>query len=571
MRCKICSLSDTQWEEGDLDEHLLATHRDEQPAIRAVYADRYERLFEDGEPVSEPDAAADGATEPAADSAGTGDPGDAPTAPPAESGPGSAPDATPPTDADPPTDASPPTDVESDVDFEDSYGKKWFMIGVGGAGNNILDAVLLRRDTLRRNNENRALIWEGGLAGYGILNTNIAELEQTYYAQEERGYSRQQLMMNAIIGQGAHGYQGMGRRWDHGKQVMERDFEDGRNPFRERWDMDPQTIQDAQAIMFVHSVTKGTGCGSTPVLARKIREEVLNNDYVISKALLSSVVIPSEGGNDGMSGGKARVNGVVGLARMSAAVDAIVPFDNERLEAAGADITPRIDGLQEYNPPHYADLNRPLVAFLEAFTMSSTPQFVKQDASMSIHGDVFDVADSFRPVEDKYPLDLDADHRPAVILAPVLGRARGETINRSQLETLISNALYQNRLAKFDPETAWGGTFLLYGPERKMDEVSRLVSDGVARDILASEDFLDAANQPGTESVDIHVEQLVTPDLDDVYLWGTLWNPRMPSLERMYDHAKNIKEGNSQQAENLREIWEYVEPLFSCLGRENMA
>lgn len=534
MRCKICSLSERQWEENDLDRHLLSAHQDEQPAIQAVYADRYEQLFENAEPTA---------------------------------GSGSA-------SSDPDEEAKKDAEEEAaegiNIDLDDSYGKKWFIIGVGGAGNNIVDAVLMRRDTLRRNNERRSLIWEGGLAGYGILNTNIAELEQTYYAQKECGYSRQELMMNAIIGQGAHGYQGMGRRWDHGKKVMESDFKDGHNPFRERWDMDPQEIQDAQAIMFIHSVTKGTGCGSTPVLAQNLREKVLNDDYVISKAILSSVVIPSEG-NGGNAGGKARVNGVVGLARISAAVDAIIPFDNERLDAVGTDIKPQIEGLREYNPPHYADLNRPLVAFLEAFTMSSTPKFVKQDTSMSIHGDVFDVADSFRPVEDKYPLDLDAEQRPAVILAPVLGRARGKTINRPQLETLVSNAFYQNRLAKFDPESAWGGTFLLYGPESKMENVSKLISDGVARDILASEDFLNAGHQPGSESVDVHVEQLVTPDLNDVYLWGTLWNPRMPSLERMYEHAKQIKEGNSQQAENLREVWQYVDPLFSCLGRKNMA
>lgn len=529
MRCKICSLPQDQWGEETLDEHIVGSHADEEPAIRAVYSDRYDGLFEE--------RTNDGGTE-------EQDEDDAETR---------------------------PRESEAMSINDGTYGKKWFLIGVGGAGNNIVDAVLMRRDTLREKNDDRMLIWKGGLAGYGILNTNIAELEQTYYAQEDKGYSREELLMNTIIGQGAHGYQGMGRRWDHGKKVMESDFEDGGNPFRERWDMNPQQLQDAQALMFVHSVTKGTGCGSTPVLAQRIREQVLNNDFVISKALLSSVVIPSGGRNGSNVGGKARVNGVVGLARMSQAVDAIIPFDNERLEAVGADVKPQIDGLEKYNPPHYADLNKPLVAFLEAFTMSSTPQFVEQDASMSIHGDVFDVADSFRPVEDKYPLDLDGDVRPAVILAPVLGRARGDRMSMSQLETLVSNALYQNRLAKFDPESAWGGTFLLYGPKSKMERINEHVASGAFREMLASEDFLDTSYQPGTESVDIHVEQLVTPALDDVYLWGTLWNPRMPSLEQMYEHAAEIKEGNSQQAENLRDVWDYVNPLFSCLGRKNMA
>jgi hypothetical protein len=46
----------------------------------------------------------------------------------------------------------------------------------------------------------------------------------------------------------------------------------------------------------------------------------------------------------------------------------------------------------------------------------------------------------------------------------------------------------------------------------------------------------------------------------------------MPSIEAMYDHALTLKqEGNSQQAENVREVWDEVEALFSCLGRDQMA
>lgn len=531
MRCKICRKPEEDWEEGDLDDHLRAAHVDEPAAVRTVYSDRYERVFGDGA-ADLGGGAADG--DPAGDGADTPD--------------------------------------GLDNEFDDTYGKKWFVIGVGGAGNNIVDSILMRRETLRERNDPRARIWEGGLAGYGILNTNIAELEQTYYTQEVKGYSRTDLLSNAIIGQGVHNYQGMGRRWDHGKKVMEADFEDGNNPFQTRWDMSPQQLRDAQAIMFIHSVTKGTGCGATPVLAEKTRELLHDDDFVISKAFLSSVVLPQQNSPEMEYGGKATINGVVGLAQLSSAVNAIIPFDNGRLDSVEKDIRPDVDNIEQYIPGHYAHLNKPLIAFLEAFTMSSTPQFVEREATMSIHGDVFDVADSFRPVEDKYPLDRNAKHRPAVILAPILGRARGEQVSESMLETLASSAFYQNKLAKFNPQTAWGGTFLLYGPEEKMQKVSNFVSDGTFQSIIGNEDFLHTADKPGVESIDIHVEQLVTPALDDLYLWGTLWNPEMPSLNQMYEHAREIKEhAGSAQGQNLREIWDQVDPLFSCLGRENMA
>ncbi|NHN57463.1 MULTISPECIES: cell division protein FtsZ [Halorussus] len=536
-KCRICFQTETEWAEDSLDEHLLGAHAGDETSVRAVYSDRYDQLFEDGEPVD------------------VGGNGEEPVAP---------------DDADEPDDG-PGDQFGSSVDddlLDSAYGKKWYMIGVGGAGNNIMDAILLRKDTLERNNEDRALVWRGGLAGYGMLNTNIAELEQTYYAQELKEYSRNDLLPNAIIGFGKHDYSGMGRRWDNGEKVVRADFEEG-NPFRDRWDMDPQDIGDAQAIMFVHSVTKGTGCGSTPALAEQIRENVLSDDYVIDKAMLSSVVIPSA---EDKFGGRARTNGAVGLARISQTADAIIPFNNERLQDVQGDVKPRIDGIERYNPPQYTELNKPLVAYLEAFTMSSTPQIVDQDATMSIQGEVFDVSDSFRPVEDKYPLDLDREYTPAVVLAPVLGRSRDAQLDESGLEILVRNALFHNKLSDFDPTTAWGGTFLVYGPEEKMEHVSPYVNDNTLRRIIGGDEFLNVDDTSGAESIDIHISQMVIPYLDDVYLWGALWNPRMPSLEAMYDHAQQLKEeGNSRQAESLRDVWHLVDPLFSCLGRENMA
>lgn len=539
--CKICMQRSDKWAGGSLVEHLARAHADEPASVEQVYPDRKEAAL-----------------------SGNG---------PADDGPDDSDD---PTDTDEfgraETPAPAGTETPSDDLMDSAYGKKWFLIGVGGAGNNILDAVLLRRATLEENNERRARIWQGGLAGYGLLNTNVSELEQTYYAQEEKGYSRNDILPNCIIGFGEHDYAGAGYRWDKGRDLAEVDFADGADPFRERWDLKGERIQDSQAVMFIHSVTKGTGCGATPVLAEKLREKVLDDGFIVSKPMFSSVVIPSKGTQYSEFGGRAKVNGVVGLARTSRAVDAIIPFDNKRLEDVGADISPRIDRLEEYNPPQYVEVNKPLVAFLEAFTMSSVPQFLNRDATMSIKGDVFDPADSFRPVQDKYQRDPDREFSPAVVLAPVLGRSRANTFDESKLELLVRNALFQNKLAEFDPTTAWGGTFLVYGPEGKMEDVSELIGDGTLASIIGDEQFLDAGRSTGIESVDIHVKQLVTPYLDDVYLWGTLWNPEMPSIEEMYDHALTLKqEGNSEQAENVREVWDEVEALFSCLGRENMA
>lgn len=528
QKCRICNRTAAEWQADSIVQHLKRQHGDHERSVRAMYSEHYDDVFGDGSVDEDAEEEDEEEDEP-------------------ESGPGGSLGGT-------------------GDEFEDTYGKKWFIIGVGGAGNNIVDALLMRRDTLLRNNEDRAQIWQRGLAGYGVLNTNIFELESTYYAQEEKDYTRNDLLSNAIIGFDEHDYTGMGRRWDAGKRVMEADFTDGKNPFRDRWDMKAQNLRDAQGIIFVHSVTKGTGCGATPVLAEHIRDDVLTGDFTIEKPMLSATVLPSRSRE---FGGREKANGVVGMGRMSRAVDAIIPFDNSCLQDVSSDIHPRIEDVEAYNP-QYAELNRPLVAFLEAFTMSSTPQG-SGDRSMSIQSEGFDVADSIRPVEDKYQVDLDRDYNPAVVLAPVLGRARDAEIDRTALEILTRNALFHNKLADFDPRTAWGGSFLLYGPEDKMERVSQLVNDGTVHEILRDEEFLDAENTSGVGAVDTPVYRMTVPYLDDVYLWGTLWNPKMPSLEEMYDHAQEVKEGNSTQAENLRSVWDHVEPLFSCLGRENMA
>ncbi|SFR45686.1 Tubulin/FtsZ family, GTPase domain [Halogeometricum rufum] len=535
-RCKICYRTAAEWETNTLDEHLANAHRDDPMSVKAVYAEAHDRLFDD-----------DGVVD--AD-VGGGDDDEAQTD----------------------EEADETADERTAPDLADTtYGKKWYVIGVGGAGNNIVDAILLRRRTLDERDADRAYIWQGGLAGYGMLNTNISELEQTYYASEVKQYVRNDLLSNTLIGMGGHDGTGMGYRWDTGAKVVEYDFEGEKNAFRDRWDLRPQEIRDSQAVMFVHSVTKGTGCGSTPVLAEKLREHVLPDDTIVGKPVLSSVVLPSQGSELSRQGGRPKTNGVVGLARLSQAVDAVIPFTNDRLERAEGDIHPEIADLTKYNPPQYASLNRPLVAYLEAFTLTSTPQLLSQEHDIRAKGDVFDVSDSFRPAQDKYPASIPLDETPAVVLAPVLGRLRGSEMTESSLDLLVRNTLLQNKLADFDPSTAWGGQFLVYGPDSKMERIRRHVTDGTMQEILNREEFLDGANTDSVETVDVQINQLSVPYLDDVYLWGALWNPEMPALESMYEHARDIKEGGSRQGESLREVWPHVESLFDCLGRENMA
>lgn len=450
--------------------------------------------------------------------------------------------------------------------------KKWLFIGVGGAGNHILDAILLRRDTLIEQNKLLAEVWQGGIADYVNLNTNRSEVYDTYYAQQDKEFSLEGLVTNCMIGHNQHAYSGAGRDWKRGRELIQHDFEGEQNAFVERWDIDRQSLGGAQAVMLIHSVTKGTGCGATPVLAKNLREMLESSGPAEhgtgSKPILSSVVLPSKD----EFGGSEMIRGVIGMARLSEVVDGILPFDNAQLEQIRSDLAVNIKDqwLNTYNPTKYQEINRVLVSFFEGFTMSSTPISYDPSATARISGDMFDVPDSIRPAIQKYPVDDDLSYDPAVVMVPVLGR-HDNPKDAHALDTLVRSTLLQGQFIEFDPSTAWGGTFMIYGPEQKMSDLLPLLRDNELKRILGSSDFLDRGAVSSGESVDVYVDQLVVPQADAVHLWGVIWNPRMPTLEQMYERAEElVSNSNSRQAQALEGVWDYVQSVFGYLGRENM-
>lgn len=594
-RCKICTNEIT---EQGLREHLRRNHAEHASSVERAYPELYDELFENGRLCPEPEPSQPADTTPReqeprpGSGAQRGQTSRSPRAGDDTASPQERETRQPRTHTGQTTDGREPSrqsggsaerrpadDSRADDQqrntgnrIDRGTSKKWLIIGIGGAGNHILDAILMRRDTLAEQNRMLSDVWEGGIADYLNLNTNRSEVYETYYAQRDKEYTPESLVTNCMIGHSQHAYSGAGRDWERGRNFMEHDFEGEQNAFVERWDVDRQSLGGAQAVMLVHSVTKGTGCGATPVLAENLREMLESSGPdgrgAGVKPILSSVVLPSQD----EFGGSEMVRGVIGMARLSKAVDGVLPFDNAQLEQIRTDLAVDIDEqwLGTYNPPKYEDINRLLVSFFEGFTMSSTPISYDASATKRISGDVFDVPDSIRPAVQKYPADTDLDYDPAVVMVPVLGRHDSPT-DENDLDTLVRSTLLQGQFIEFEPDTAWGGTFMVYGPEEKMEELSPLLMDNDLKSILGGEDFFDRGSTGPGESVDVYVDQLVVPQVDSVHLWGLVWNPRLPTLEQMYEHAEQlVSNSNSRQAQALDDIWNYVEPVFGHLGRENM-
>lgn len=450
--------------------------------------------------------------------------------------------------------------------------KRWAIIGVGGAGNHLLDTILMRRDALREQGDPLADLWENAVADYLNINTNRSEVYGTYYAQMDKEYTAESLISNCMIGYNQHAYSGAGRDWEFGRDLMQHDFSGEQNPVVERWDIDRQSVRGAQAIMLIHSVSKGTGCGAAPVLAENLREMIdslgPSNHTTGVKPILSSVIIPRE--NRFKQGEMAR--GVLGIARLSKAVDGILLFDNEQLERMRGDLAVELNkqAVDQYTPLEYQSINRLFVSFLEKFTMPSMSVSTDSSSTYTSSSELIDVPDSIRPVIPKYPVSDEREFNPAVVMVPAIGRHDGPS-NRDELDTLVRLTLLQGQCVEFEPGTAWGGTFITYGPEEKMNALSPLLRDGQLHSIIGDSDFLDVESSDTGKPIDIYINQIVIPHVDSVHLCGIIWNPHLPTLERMHTHAESLmSNSNSRQAKALEDIQESVESIFGYLGRENM-
>lgn len=448
----------------------------------------------------------------------------------------------------------------SSTDEESTMGNKWYLIGVGGAGNRIVDTILMRRASLNNTQKPLAGVWSQALAGFGLLNANLGDMMNTYYYEEMNNMSENELLKRCVIGKNHddNDFTGCGQNWDLGREFIEKDFEDGSNPMSPngRWDIVMDQLGRSQAAMICHSVTGGTGCGSAPVLAREIKD----SDNIKRKSVFGTVVIPSDE-EDG-DGPLVHMNGCVGTARMAKYSDALMIFENDALESLNPELD-EMEGVKRY--PHYKDMNNALMRYFEIFSMASID-------GNEIEGEDFDINDSLEPInwrrpanKDYYSDSDDEFDEPANILAPIIARSRAESLNKTTMQTLAHNALQENLLADFDPTTAWGGTFVFYGPKEKL---SGNVNKKEFQNFVLRE-YLD--QDPDESSlVEINTSVINVNSLDSIYLWGFLWNPKVESLEDMLQTAEQYRDTNIRGAEPVQERWNVVEGLFDLLGRENM-
>ncbi|WP_121823286.1 FtsZ/tubulin family protein [Halostella salina] len=413
-------------------------------------------------------------------------------------------------------------------------GNKWYLIGVGGAGSGVVDATLLRRESLDDRSP-RTDLWDGAIQGQTLLDTNQEELGSTYYIKRDSNHP-----MDHVIGQDGDG---AGESPFVGRTQMWQEISSG--SIFERFNIEREALESAQALLLVHSIAKGTGTGATGLITQLLHQIKYASDdedeihgtpnFNLDKPILTTSILPDpDDDSDEVWNDENKVNSLFGLGTLGRFSDLAILFDNNRLKQTDENLIRFDIGYNRLqNNPDLSvstsaglqEANKALIHYLEVMSMTSNPEY---DAPRSPRG--LDVPDLINPPKTNYPISQ-LDFLPAVIGAPVLYSKRGRFPNRNK--KFIRRALNLGQLIDFDPGSAWGGAFIFYGSKNIMDQYEREMQAGIETTIkeVLREDF-DA--EGSLSDMEINVDHTHVPEesRDRLYLWGLMWNPKMPRLEQ---------------------------------------
>lgn len=445
--------------------------------------------------------------------------------------------------------------------------KKWFIFAVGGCGNNLLDAIYMRKSTLGQEKDPREVIWEGGIEGIVNTNTNNKEIRRSYYVHEISDQPPERYANNfAFPGDGA------GVDESLGDELAEDGFQDG---IVRDWDVQPGR---ADAIMLLHSAVKGTGSGATPRIARQLDVDLRKNkDTAEYFPIYSCVVLPEriEGmrgdyeydneEDEILAGNRFVENTTVSLARLAGKIEVIIPFQNQNLKPAtdsdrGIPTLPQAN-LGDHSPVNFQEHyehNQTLVSFIETLTMTAVPED-ETKAGYEIEGaGSFDVIDPYQPARSLNPNDYEENERPALVFAPAHARTAREKFETQATIKQLLNNLVTNKLATFDHTTAWGCSIMFYGSEAGINSLSSKA--GYIKTEITR--MCDGARS-GFRDFNVVDYYLTIPEMDGVRVWAGFWNPEM----QLINDCKTFVDNRADDKSRVSEFEEEFNRLCNNLGR----
>lgn len=424
-----------------------------------------------------------------------------------------------------------------------------FVLGIGGCGVRLVDAIFLRREGEPRASFTPAERWDRIATGYAAIDSDLANLASTRYAAEWVDDDPEVIGENYVIGPNSSGEIGEPAA---DRAVRNRLAEAG--SFDEAWGpaLRSEGLRDAASIWVLHGLGNATGSGATPTVVRAIREELAGAERTpsVEKPIVSVPVVPDL--EEPPTPHPARTASVlVGLARIATTASAVIPMGNDRLY--GHPHRPRIDAVDESHPYH--EHNETVVEFLETTlsVLQAAPDAPGGTALPSM-GANLDVTSLFAPV----------DARGASATAPVLAPAVGEVstiCGAESVEFLLRDALSRGRLIEFDPAPSSGGLLFFSGPKEEMESLDQFVYDGTIYGRMR-ESF-------DRSSPHLSCTRTVVSGTDSVRVVVLCWNPRLPLVDELYERAKRHRIADDGPGERLREHWTEIERLREALAPES--
>lgn len=415
-----------------------------------------------------------------------------------------------------------------------------YVIGVGGCGNNLIDVILLRKNSEHLRGDIPKERWNEILAGQAMINSHLAELANSYYFTEiksqEAGIAADQYAFHQ------HGA-GFNREM---AEDMLLDYLDSDLPWDDLWgdDLQLSRLERARSIWLLHSAIGGTGSGAIPVFVQAMRDS-LGNQFktpIISFPVLNDSLNHNE---------QADCNTLVGLSRLSEEAEALIPMGNNQLSTL-----PNSDlfdiGYNDGNMA-YIEENRAIITFLELVGSCL--------ASEHDFGDFIDITDIYMPIKQYYG---SVEEAPAPILAPAMKQStKGHP--GDHLERAISDLFEEGKLIEFDPSTAWGVSLIFCGPPDQVDNIIDKTRNPQLTDIV-SKCMNSEIGRPMRQFVQTY--HIGLSGLDNTWLIAFVANPEIPEINRAYDVAEQHKTSDTAIGDGVEKNWPLIEKLVKVLKSE---
>ena len=379
--------------------------------------------------------------------------------------------------------------------------RKLYILGIGGAGGAILSTLLQYVDGLKRKNDENGVILESGIAGWTILNSAIDDVQKLWISKT-RGWDRPAIIANTMIGKGLHDYNGAGMNWENAERWMEHDTTvRGNAPAPRIFELiDRAEIEDAQAVLIIHGVGKGTGCGAAPVIARFLKAQFP------MKAIFTVTVLPFR---DEIGGGHAD-NGIAGFTKIVECADVVMAISNRILfEQSQQQYEGGSRSIEEIR----AEINSLLVNLIELLIVSSISDFY----SLVDH-DLNDIVELVK----KHSHGVTSDN--AGVIVPFMGKTLS-----GDLFFLLVTLPEEGMLAECNLRTARAGIFLFVGPPQKIEEIMSDTNKEKAESIF----FQTVQRDILYPNVPLYLWYVEMPSVEELKLLAMLVNPELEDLKLM--------------------------------------